>query len=228
MILNKKRAAFRLGEARLMEIARGNDALVSSLIAATDETDRAAVIDALIASAAPTIDAIVGRYRGGSLSDDDLRDLRGTVMLHLVRRLSEASRGEGAAIVSFDDFVARMAFNAANDMLRARFPRRTRLKNQVRYVVTHDPRFALWRTAGGVTAGVAGLLGSDPAPTAPAAVEGHSDDLGETLAALFAAAGAPLLLEDAVDAVALLWNVEEADHVSVEALAVSEQPTVKA
>ena len=211
-----------------MEIARRNDALVSSLIAATDETERAALIGALIARAAPTIDAIVGRYRGGSLSDDDLRDLRGTVMLHLVGRLSEASRGEGAFIVSFDDFVARMVFNAANDALRAKFPRRTRLKNQIRYAVTHDPRFALWRTAGGMTAGFTALLGRDPASAAPAAVEGHSDNLGETLAALFAAAGAPLLLEDAVDAVALLWNVEEADQVSVEALVVSEQPTAKA
>ncbi len=207
-----------------MEIARGYDPLVVPLIAAADETACAAVIDGLIARAIPTIDAIVARYRGGGLSDDDLRDLRGAVMLRLLRRLCEASRGEGAPIVSFDDFVARLAFNAANDALRRRFPQRTRLKNQIRYALTHDPRFALWHASGGLIAGEASHAGREPMPLTRRSVDQASEDLGETLAAIFAAAGTPLLLEEVVDTVAALWNVEEASHLSVEAMASSEQP----
>ena len=136
-------------------------------------------------------------------------------MLSLMRRLREAPRDGAASIARFDDFVARVAFNAANDALRDRFPRRARLKNQIRYALTHEGRFALWRTASGMTAGDARSLGREPA-AASVFVEVTSEDLTETLAAVFEAAGGPMLLDALVETVSRLWGIEEARHVAVE------------
>ena len=190
--------------------------MLTRLIEAKDEASRAAALEALVARAAPLIEAILSRYMKAVGSAEDLRDLQATAMLRLVRRLDEVPRGEKGAIVSFDDFVAMLAFNAANDLLRDRFPARTRLKNRVRYVLKHSERFSSWRSPAGVVAGSSAWRGSSPVAFQETVELPRDDDVESALAALFERAGAPMLLDDAVDAIAAAWGVAESQVVSFE------------
>ena len=67
----------------------------------------------------------------------------------LVAEVFGATRAAGA-LRDFDGYVATTTYDAVYDMLRRRFPERTRLKNRLRYLLTHDERFALWIAAAGV------------------------------------------------------------------------------
>src|SRR4051812_12030276 len=102
-----------------------NDRTLWPLIEASGEASRDAAVDRLVAGVLPLVDAILNRYRrhlGAALED-----IRSTVMFRLVRRLRDVPQSEDAAVASFDDFVARLAFNSVNDVLRDRFPARARL-----------------------------------------------------------------------------------------------------
>jgi hypothetical protein len=48
-------------------------------------------------------------------------------------------------IENLKQYVARVASNACNDVLRAKSPARARLKNNLRYLLTHHRDFALWK-----------------------------------------------------------------------------------
>lgn len=196
--------------------ADANDEVLARLIEAPDEASRAAALEILVARAAPLIEAILSRYASAVESSDDLRDLQATAMMRLLRRLDDVPRGEKAPIASFDDFVATLAFNTANDLLRDRFPARTRLKNRVRYVLTHDRRMASWRAPAGMAAGFSEWRGAATGTLPESSNESIDlprDDVEAALLALFHASGTPLLLEDIVAALAAAWGVVEPEAV---------------
>jgi DNA-directed RNA polymerase specialized sigma24 family protein len=193
-----------------------SDGLLARLIEASDERSRTAAIEELVARATPLIEAIVSRYTNTFSSPDDLLDLKSTAMMRLVRRLDDVPRGEKVAIARFDDFVATLAFNVANDLLRERFPARTRLKNRIRYVLTHSPRVSSWKSPRGITAGFSEWCDSDPI-TLDETIELPLDDIEAALMALFESSGAALLLDDVVNAFAASWGVVELEVVPFEA-----------
>jgi DNA-directed RNA polymerase specialized sigma24 family protein len=198
----------------MQRIPYGNDPLLACLIEARDETARSTAMDALAGRAAPLIEAVLSRY-SGSMTPDDLADLRATALMRLVRRLDQVTQAGAPEIRSLDDFVATLAFNVANDWLRERFPARTRLKNRIRYVLAHSSHLASWRTPGGIAAGLAAWRDSHPlAPRAVTALP--AGDLERALAALFQDAGAAMLLEDAVNALSAAWGIVEPELVSFE------------
>jgi hypothetical protein len=138
--------------------------------------------------------------------------------MRLVRRLNDVPRFEEAAIVSFDDFVATLSFNAANDFLRELFPARARLKNRIRYVLARSGRVAMWRDRASIVAGLAEWRGSDARGVAPRALSLVRDDLERALIGLFEETRAPLLLDDVVSSIAVAWGiVEERNSPSAEA-----------
>jgi hypothetical protein len=186
-----------------------NDPLLAPLIDAGDEKARAAAAESLIARATPLIDGVLARYRGPDVPPEEIEDLRGTVLVRLVRRLNDVPRSEGAAIASFGDFVATLAFNAANDFLRQLFPARTRLKNRIRYVLTRSERLATWRGHVSIVAGLAQWRGSHAIGSAPHGLALHRGELEPALIALFEHVGAPLVLDDVVSSLAESWGIVE-------------------
>jgi len=185
------------------------------VIRAADESAGASTLDELVARAVPLIEAVVSRYANAFSSPEDLRDVRATAMLRLVHRLGDASGQERPPIQRFNDFVATLAFNTANDLLRERFPARTRLKNRIRYVLGHSRRVASWRSKRGIAAGLSEWRHSEPAVFS-CDVELPPDDVESALVELFRQAGGAILLDDVVDAIAASWNVTETEVVPIE------------
>ncbi len=138
-----------------------NDPLLGPLIAAESDTARDAAVERIVQRAEPLIQAIIGRYRG-VLPPEVLDDIRSTVMLRILRRLRDLPGSEGAAIENIDDFVATLTFNCVNDVLRDRYPVRTRLKNRIRYILTRGGRLASWRSGSDIVAGFAAWRGEPP------------------------------------------------------------------
>lgn len=68
-----------------------------------------------------------------------------TVTLRALRQKDGANDVEN--VVSY---ASRIAINVCNQYFRAKYPRFFRIKNGVRYILTHDSRFALWKPEDGL------------------------------------------------------------------------------
>ena len=128
----------------------GHDPAFLALMAAVDEGDFDRRLETLLTSVdRPVRDAIHRTLRshfrvnaGSAL--EDAEDLRNEAMVLLVQKLREL-RTEASAepIQNFQAYASAVAAHACHAYLRRRYPEWTRLKNQVRYVLAHDPHLAL-------------------------------------------------------------------------------------
>jgi len=198
-----------------------NDARLAPLIEAADDAAGAEAMETILVEARPMIRRVLGQARTDRADHDDIES---TVSLRLFRRLDLARLYEEQAIRSLDEFIATLTYNAIHDLLRRRFPERSRLKSRLRYLFTHDKRFALWHGDAGMVCGLADWrdrpLGSHAITTenaSPAMCRRHAP--ADALMAVFARAAAPLPLEDVVDLAALLWDIVDAERPVVEAVA---------
>ena len=138
-----------LRAASVMTEAGQSDPLLLPLVRAAEGAEAERLLAALIAEHAdPVVAKVVGyKMRGGRA---DAEDVRGEVMLHLVQRLHNF-RSDYAArpIRDFGAYVAAAAYNACDRHVSRKYPQRRRLKNGLRYLLTHRPDFALWQTGDG-------------------------------------------------------------------------------
>ncbi len=75
---------------------------------------------------------------------DDARDLVSEVKTLMIGKLSKLRSGAAnGQIDNFDAYVRAVTINVCNQYLRAKYPNRLRLKNQLRYLLSHDGRFAI-------------------------------------------------------------------------------------
>lgn len=175
-----------------------------------------------------------GRDGGGRT---EAEDVRGEVMLQLVQRLHNF-RADYAArpIRDFGAYVAAAAYNACDRHVSRKYPQRRRLKNGLRYLLTHRPGFALWQAgagawvgglhewragasfaAGEFAGGAAGFrlqqLRDDPRVFARGAgvKPGLSDPQNafDLLTAVFSWAGEPVELDLLTGVVAEWWGVKD-------------------
>jgi len=180
---------------------------------------------ALSAGAGSVPDAV-----DGDAADEAFGELV-TQLLRRLRALREewrAQAGPGAAIANLDAYVAVAAGRACDDLMRRRFPARARLKNRVRYLLSHTEGLGHWEAeapggpaprcvAGGyeVWRGrPAAALAPDPASFLRLRFPG-----GEAAAVLLApaasktaaqrGAGGPVALDDLVDLLAVVWRMTE-------------------
>jgi RNA polymerase sigma factor (sigma-70 family) len=170
------------------------DRLLAPIVACTDDARRDELIAALIeVHGVPVIRrSLRARLR---ISDHrEVEDLQALVVMRVFRRLREIDLHD--PIKDFTSYVALAAYHAADDYLRAKYPQRAMLRNRIRYLASHDSRFALWTIHDELVCGAAATEGRAAQPPVPAAVEAR--DLAGSLLRLFAAAGGPLLLEDVV------------------------------
>lgn len=218
-----------------MEALAQDDDVLRRYLATHDEAEAERLLDELVAGrAAPVIKSAVAHgLRTGAHGDlrerRDAEDVCGEVVLRLLARL-RGLRDDPAAghIESFRSYVAVTAYNCCHDYLRRKRPRRHDLKNRLRYLLTHDPRFAVWETRSGVA--VCGPARLRPAPGVGVSVftpshapwdEEHFTErqlggrdprdvsLPVLVAAVFEDARSPVELDALVDALAALTGIVE-------------------
>ena len=163
--------------------------------------------------------------QGSARAASDVHDVISETRLRLIRRLW-AIRSDGADPI--DDFAAYVATTATRTCyahLRARFPARTRFRNQVRYSVSHHPDTVL-ESVDDVWSCRSRAIRSAPARgsvqqfvDAPGAfLASHRLDRGMPLASLVAAVlsrlDAGIELDRLVDALAVVLGVVDARAVA--------------
>jgi DNA-directed RNA polymerase specialized sigma24 family protein len=98
--------------------------------------------------AKPIIDAIarsrIRGYRAGGPQAQDVEDVTGEAMYHLLERLRAIKRGEGEPITNFAGYVATTARHACAAYVRRRYPARASVKSRLRYFLSHRPEWAVW------------------------------------------------------------------------------------
>jgi hypothetical protein len=124
------------------------DPLLLPFLREREEVEARRLLGELIgAEAEPLVGAIVHRRLGAA---PEREDVCGQVRLRLVSALQELRASGGAqAIEDFRGYVAAVAAHACDDVLRERYPQRQRLRNQLRYLLSHDSTFAISRDTEG-------------------------------------------------------------------------------
>ena len=131
---------------------------LEAYVAAAGEVESAEILAALFDQVIdPQIRSLVRnklhvtlRPADDSKVNQDAFDLVGDIRVLILNklRLLRASPG-GQQIADLEAYVRTVASNKINHSFRQRYPRRLRLKNQLRYLLSHDGHFALWQDAEG-------------------------------------------------------------------------------
>lgn len=160
----------------------------------------------------------------------DAMDVLGEVQLRLLKRLQQPEMQGATAIAEFRGYAATVAYHCCADYLRAKYPKRTSLKNSLRRLLDKADGFAAWTNANGdVLCGFAGWAngtavaegavvaklkqdpGAIPAQAIPR-VSAHQVSMPEwlrLLEAVFDQAGGPMSMDDLIAIVAPLTGVED-------------------
>lgn len=172
------------------------DPLLARLLATQDAEQREAIIGELISEHADPVIRRSIRHRLGIANPADVDDIRGAVMLRLLRKLAQLAADD--PIASFTNYVATVTYHSVDDYLRKKYPERTLLKNRLRYVLTHDARFALWERDRRAVCGLAAWQGGEGRMSMRDLPTGDEQHLAHSLEFIFEHAGAPLELEAVV------------------------------
>jgi RNA polymerase sigma factor (sigma-70 family) len=220
------------------------DKLLLTFIEATDEVEADHCLTNLIEEhAAPIVKEILSstlrlHVEAGSAGpySQDASDLFNDVILNLVSRLRQLKHDPAQdTIADFRSYVAGTAYNACNFYLRQKFPRRSRLKNRLRYLLSHDSHFALWPSEpSGLLCGLAKWrdkheqasarllekIRQDPGEWIQTAglkrVSIDRADLTALLNALFQWCQSPIKLDDLVNIVAVVCREKDQPNVPLE------------
>jgi hypothetical protein len=182
--------------------------------------------------AAPAVARVVAAHLSG-VPLADREDVGAGVLLRLTERL-RGLRLAGAAdapIASLEAYAVASARNACRAFLRARQPERTRLSNQVRYLLRHDPALAIWEDGRGRSlAGLARWRGRDEAAAArppsalPLEQRASLLPLGELARRLLLFRGGPCSVSELIAALAELRDVRDLPELPLAAGEEGEEP----
>jgi hypothetical protein len=135
---------------------RGNesvDPLLVPFLSAIDANDADRHLSRLIVQSTPLITGIVRAKLRVSLDPNDggvenqdalemINDVQALVFKEL-RRLKNGSTGKG--IGDFRSYLAVLTYHACYQHLRRKYPERWRLKNRLRYLLSHRSNLTLWK-----------------------------------------------------------------------------------
>jgi RNA polymerase sigma factor (sigma-70 family) len=154
--------------------------------------------------------------------DQDSEDVYSDVIVQLIGRLRELKATPQRSIGNFQSYVATVSYNVCYEYLRQRYPERHSLKSKLRYLLTNQPGFALWKSERKEwLCGFAVWRDLPEAPRAtvigPGALEraglaselGQRKNLTELVAAIFNCAAAPVQMDDLVNVVADLCGIKD-------------------
>jgi len=229
------------------------DHLLLTFIEATDEEQADRCLASLIDEhAVPIVREILASslrfhiYNNGAASTQDANDLFNDIIANLLSRLRHirSDRAKGA-IADFRGYIAATAYNACNLYLRQKYPRRSRLKNRLRYLLSHDATFALWSNgASGLICGFAQWRDKDAATPQRlfekirqdpvewiqsvdlASVGINRAQLSSLLNALFQSCGSPIKLDDLVNIVADICREKDQPDESLDTVTNLAAPTL--
>ena len=134
-------------------VIQESDTLLGPFLEANTESELESILTELISiQATPIIKGII-RYKlrahinpqSVSRQSLDAEDIRGEVVLQLIKRLQALRADPNNAIVNFRSYVATTTYHTCDQFLRREHPQRWRLKNRLRYILKHRPIFALWQ-----------------------------------------------------------------------------------
>ena len=213
------------------------DHLLLQFIEATDEEQAdVCLVNLIDEHAIPIVREILGfslRFHlnnNSGASSQDANDLFNDIVTNLLSRLRNIRNDRAQGVVTdFRGYVAATAYNACNLYLRQKYPRRARLKNRLRYLLSRDATFALWTNeASGLSCGLARWR-DQPSASPQRLFEKISQDpfewiqtagltsvgidraqLSNLLNAIFRSCESPLKLDDLVNIVADICH--EKDH----------------
>ena len=117
-------------------------------VQAEGEADRrlAQILDEV---ATPVVRQVVASVVRDSRAVTDAEDIVADTLMDLLRRLRDLRSDVAHPIRDLRRYIVTCAYNRCNERLRERYPARTRLRNQLRYLCSHHPELALWRNARG-------------------------------------------------------------------------------
>jgi uncharacterized protein YndB with AHSA1/START domain len=190
-----------------------SDPRLQALQWASTEGERERGLERLLVECVePVVRRVVrSRLRAGVTSaGEDAEDVRSRALMLVVARIRRAMSG-GPPIANLERYAAVVAYHARDDHLREKYPYRWRLKNQLRYVISHDSRFAMWETAEGWWAGLSEWQQPHLAPRQgrlPVACPAAKSP-AEFLAWLFAQSDGPLDFEAIVTLATESWPVRD-------------------
>jgi hypothetical protein len=128
------------------------DLLLRSFLDEADEARRDQLLGELICRyARPVIKRVIASkldlkrsyYDGVEAQDQD--DIGEEVVVQLIRRLTLVRSGGADSFGSFESYVATAAYNACNSYLRRKYPARARLRDRLRYILSHHKQLAIWQ-----------------------------------------------------------------------------------
>ena len=219
-----------------MEARDGSDFdnLLQSFLQERDDGESELLLAKIISDhAGPLIRNIV-RYKiivGGrnQSSVQDAEDVCSTAILGLLARLQRYRQNNSEpSIMNFRSYVAAIAYNTCHEHLRDKYPLRHTLRNRLRYLLTHDGKFALWRGENSeMLCGWGAWQASTQSPVRPDRIlalrdrpqavqmpstsvdESNRNDLTELLTAIFEHLASPVELDDLVGLVADLCGIKD-------------------
>jgi hypothetical protein len=195
--------------------------------------------EALLQEVQPTIRGIVQRKLRASLNpadrqqrNQDALELVGDIQVALLEKLRQTQAGDiPHGIADLRKYTAVVCYHACTEFYRERYPVWTRLKNSLRYFLTHIPEYAVWKDDNGeMVGGFTRWHHERLAPVDEAQVtrlcaapqslqmgawlskpveQLRREDWQQFLTALFKALGAPLVLDDLVTLVTALFGMPE-------------------
>jgi RNA polymerase sigma factor (sigma-70 family) len=93
---------------------------------------------------------------GKSPHNKDAEDLFQEIMTKIVQALHDLTEPSSNAVIEdLQEYIGRITANCCNDVLRKQSPTRTRLKYNLRFLLTHHEDFAVWKAAGLTLTGIA-------------------------------------------------------------------------
>jgi len=129
------------------------DKLLKEFVLATDEDADRALATLYQEGIEPAVSVVIrhkmhislridGEDRDNQIGLDLISGVK-TALLPLLRRIR--ARSESAEFDNFRAYVRAAALNAYRQYLRDKYPNRLRLRNKVRYILTRQPAFAIWK-----------------------------------------------------------------------------------
>ncbi|HWT01119.1 MAG TPA: hypothetical protein VN256_12800 [Pyrinomonadaceae bacterium] len=134
-------------------VQQETDPLLLPFLNAGAEAEALDILTSLIRGhAEPIIKAIIGhklRVSADGRAAQEAEDVQSEVVLHMLAKLRELKSDPSArGIGNFRSYVAVTTHHACHEFLRRKYPQRSRLKNRLRYLLTHHETLALWGDEG--------------------------------------------------------------------------------
>ena len=206
--------------------AQQNDDLLMPFLRATGEAESQRLLGLLISThAEPVIKkVIISKLRlsfsqaSSTNQGSDAEDVYNNVVVKLIAWLRNLKNSpDDKAIGNFRGYVAVMTDNDCNIYLRQKYPRRWRLKNRLRYLLTHQQGFALWEEGDKWLCGFMSWRVQERSYARPEAIHQLRDkcrdleqtDLADMVAAVFVRVNTPVELDDLVSLITDLSGIKD-------------------